>query len=287
MPTPGLSLVGFLDQPEAINLLRNTCVVADQSDAALQAEWQAARAKLGAPVSNAGQPDIQPIPAAGQAYMAQLVAQPWVQGQLQGNMVGATFQMIELAPLLAIQFNVDTARSDHHNGGAGTNAPQLDQLFNMCLPQVPVIENVRTNPFPNPQSPNSLLITSKGLNFYPMAQGLIQTPLGNYVGVQVGVTVPLMHVVRLNGKCFLHNGFHRAIGLLHRGVTHAPCVLRDVPDFDAVGVKPGMTFQPQLLTSADPPTLAHFAQGRAYDVQLKVFTRTIHVSWADHVTTED
>ncbi|CAN7191199.1 hypothetical protein LJR084_000538 [Variovorax sp. LjRoot84] len=287
MPTPGLSLVGFLQQQDAINLLRSTCVVADPSDAALTAEWQAARAKLGPPVPNAGRPGISNVPAAGQAHMAQLVQRPWIQAHLQGDMVGATFQLIELAPLLAMQFNVDIARSDHHNGGVSAPAPNVDDLFSMCLPLVPMIENVRTSAVPNAQNPNALLVTSRGLNFYPMAQGLMQNASGNFIGVQVGVTVPLMHVVRYNGRCYLHNGFHRGVGLLTRGVTHAPCVFRDVADFGAVGLMPNKTFDGAVLESGDPPTLAHFGQGRAYDVQLKIFTRTIHVSWADHVTTED
>jgi hypothetical protein len=63
--------------------------------------------------------------------------------------------------------------------------------------------------------------------------------------------------------------------------------VRDVADFDAVGIKPDMTFQPPVLESTNPPTVGHFGRGDAYDVRLKVFTRTIHVSWADHVTTDD
>lgn len=282
MPTPGLSLVGFLDQQEAVNLLRNSCVVADGTDAALTAEWQAARAKLGPPVANAGNPDIQPVPAAGHAHMAQLTQQPWVLGALQGTLVGATFQMIELAPLLAYQFNVDLARSDHHNGGAAAAAPALDTIFQMCLPLQPIIENVRSNPLPN-----AVLITSKGLNFQQLSQGVMQTPMGHFVGLQVGLSLPLMHVVRHNGRCYLHNGYHRAVGLSRRGVTHAPCIFRDVTDHAAVGIRPNLTFQAQLLESGNPPTVGHLANGRAYDVNLKVFTRTLHVSWADHVTTED
>lgn len=281
MPTPGLSLVGFLDQPEAINLLRSSCVVPDPADAALIAQWQAARAILGAPMQNAGRPDIQPIPAAGQAHMAQLVQQPWVQHHLQNALIGSTFQMIELDALLALQFNVDIARSEHHNGDTAA-PPSTDEMFSMCLPLTPVFENVRTN-----KSQNSLLVTSKGMNFHPQNEGWLPTQVGFFIGYQVGVTIPLMHVVRHNGRCFLHNGFHRAIGLRRRGVTHAPCVFRDVADYDSVGLKPHQTFDSAILESADPPTVGHFAQGRAYAVQLKVFTRTLHVSWADHITTDD
>ena len=59
MPSQGLSLVGFMDQPQAINHLRNDCMPADSSDAALIGEWQAAQGMLGAAIQNAGNPDIQ------------------------------------------------------------------------------------------------------------------------------------------------------------------------------------------------------------------------------------
>ena len=57
MPTPGKSLLGFLEMPAAINYLINTCVMPDPSDVpAMVAIWQGAKAKLGAPIVNAGVP---------------------------------------------------------------------------------------------------------------------------------------------------------------------------------------------------------------------------------------
>lgn len=281
MPTPGLSLVGFLDRQPAIELLRNSCVVQDTSDHALEAEWQAAKDRLGPPMDRAGYPEILPIPSAGQAHMSQLLKQPWVIAQMSNGLSGAQFQMVELDPLLAFQYSVDLARSDHHNGDCDKK-PTTQQLFEMCLPAHFIAEGVRVN-----RGESSVLITSDGLNFRVNAQGLHQTPVGDYVGVQVAMSLPLLHVVRLNGRCYLHNGFHRAVGLSRRGVTHAPCVFRDVQTAASAAITPPYTFGLDALESANPPTVGHFAQGRAYDVTLKVFTRTIHVSWADHVTTRD
>ncbi len=282
MADPGLSLAGFLDSQSAIGVLRRSCVFADTSDAALALEWEQARNKLGAPVQNAGQPDIQPIPAEGQAYMARLEQQAWVAKSLRDDLCGATFQMVELDPLLAFQFDVSLARSAHHTGGAQSGPPSADELFSMCLPWDLRMENIRVN-----TSSQSLLVTSQGLNFLPLAKGLFRTACGSFVGIKVAPSGPFMYVVRYNGRHFLHNGFNRAVGLRRRGVTHAPCVVRDVATPEAVGILPGKTFELPLLESADPPTIRHFAEGRAYDVQLKSFTRTLHVSWADYVTTQD
>jgi hypothetical protein len=282
MPSPGLSLVGFLDQQSAIGVLRRSCVFPDLSDAALAREWQRAVDKLGAPVQNAGQPDIQPIPADGQAYMEQLLQQPWVAKALREDLMGATFQMVELDPLLAFQFDVNTARSHHHTAGAASGPPSTEELFNICLPRDLRMENVRVN-----TTSHSLLVTSQGLNFLPLAKGIFRTACGSFVGIEVAPSGPFMYVAKYNGRYFLHNGFNRAVGLRRRGVTHAPCVVRDEATPQAVGILPGSTFELALLESANPPTIRHFTENRALDVQLKVFSRTLHVSWSDYVTTLD
>jgi hypothetical protein len=282
MPNPGLSLVGFLDQQSAVAVLRRSCVFTDTSDAALVAEWLRARDKLGAPVENAGRPDVQPIPSDGQAYMERLVQQPWVAASLRDDLAGATFQMVELDPLLAFQFEVNTARSHHHTAGAASGPPTTEELLNICLPWDLRMENIRVN-----TTPHSLLVTSQGLNFVPLAKGLFRTACGNFVGIKVATSGPFMYVARYNGLYFLHNGFNRAVGLRRRGGTHAPCVVRDHATPEALGIVPGMTFDVGLLESANPPTVRHFTDGRAHDVQLKSFSRSLHVSWAEYITTQD
>jgi hypothetical protein len=84
MPTPGLSLIGFMDQMHAIRYMQANCVIPNPDIATLTAEWTAARANLGAAFPNAGHPDIQPIPptAEAQTYIQQLLALPWVQEAL-------------------------------------------------------------------------------------------------------------------------------------------------------------------------------------------------------------
>lgn len=280
MPSPGLSLVGFLDQQNAINHLRQACVLPDTSDPALIAEWSAARAKLGPPVAKAGAPDIQPLPAAGIAHVAQLTQQPWVQQALQhqGALLGASFQLVEIEPLLAFQFTVDTARSAHHNGGSPAK-PNFDELLNICLPLQQAVEQIDIQ-----QVPGSMMLKSRSLNLKMLAYGFMH---GAFLGVHVGLALPFVHVVRHNGRCYLHNGFHRTVGLRIRGATHVPCVVRDVPDHQSVGLAPGGTFDAALMESIDPPTLSHFVNGRAHQVTLKSYHRTLHVSWAEYATTHD
>lgn len=100
MPSPGLSLVGFLDQDRAVHHLRTACVPDDPGVDALAAKWRAARARLGPPVSRAGLPEIRPIAPDQAGYVDALRDLSWVAPGL-ALMRGADFAMVEIDPLLA------------------------------------------------------------------------------------------------------------------------------------------------------------------------------------------
>lgn len=276
MPTPGLSLVGFMDQQQAVNHLRHDCVPVDPSDAALTLEWTAAKAKLGGPIPNAGLPDIQDIPAESAGHVQQIV-EAWAKEGFSG-WPGTTFRLIEIEPLLAYQFAIDADRSNHHCK-AFSNPAKPEELLRVCLPLAPQTEDIQFV-----RASQSLIVRARSLNVQTHEQGMI-TP--NTIGITFGVSVPYTHVVRYNGRCYLHNGFHRAYGARLAGATHIPCVFRDVPDPASVGLRPGATFAVSDLESVNPPTMAHFTQGRAYDVRVKVKSRILHVSWAEYVVPEE
>lgn len=283
MTTRGLSLVGFLEEKEAILLLRKSCFFADESDASLSFHWRTGNQKLGPPIARAGSPDIQPIPTAFSSYVSDLQDRPWFKSAVEeSKLTGIDFQMVELEPLLAMQYHVDLARCDHHCGGDGM--PTEEQLFKMCLPTDLAFEGVNVS---WEDGQNSVLIVSKGMNFVLAEEGWMERDCGFFAGVRVASKLPLLHVVKFNDKCYLHNGFHRAVGLRKRGITHAPCLFRDVSDYSATGLDMQNTFSSTLLGSTNPPTVAHFTEERALEVFLKTYTKTVHVSWAEHLTTDD
>jgi hypothetical protein len=270
------------DQDQAITHLRTQCVPADPSDAALIAEWNTAKARLGNAIPNCGQPQIQDIDPQHVGRAQQLLASPWCGPYFAGPASGAQFKMIELDPLLAFQFTISKDRSDHHCA-ALTKPPTVPQLLTLCLPNAPQSETFQT--FSTPAYSNSLMLKSRSLNLQLQGYGVYNAA---FMGIQFGPSLPFLHVVRFNGRCYLHNGFHRALGIRAAGATHAPCVLRDVPDAAAVGIRiDGGTFGQSLLESSNPPTVAHFTQSRAYDVQLRNVARYLHVSWAEYVIPQE
>lgn len=280
MPVPALALYGFLSKAESSAWLRYACILPDDSDAAVDALWTSARANLGAPNARAGKPDIQPLPPAGVAYVTTLVGEQWVADRMQGMLapLGLDFCLVEIDPLLAYQIHVDEDRSKNHGNGVPP-APTLDRLLELCLPIAQPTEPLRVD-----QAPGSMMVSSRSLNFRTLWQGFAQT---GFLGIHVGVSLPFAHVVRFNGRCYLHNGFHRAVALRARGATHIPCILREVPTAQDAGIGAQGAFSQALLESGDPPTLSHFTSGRAANVTMKSFHRVLHISWAEYGTTVD
>jgi hypothetical protein len=280
MPSAGLSLVGFMDQQQAVHHLSKDCVPANPDPAALVEEWRIARRRLGAAIANAGRPDIQPIPATHQNYIRQLSTLPAFQAP-KGSLQDVAFQMVEIEPLLVYQFTVDLTRSAHHSGRL--NNPSLDELLAYCLPLAPVSEPIQATP-----GPQSMIVRTRSLNVGSLQQGMFNAETGTYVGMKFGASLPYLCVARHNGRCYLHNGVHRAYGARRAGVTHLPCIMRDVATHAEVGIRTdGLSFPATLLESNNPPTLAHFVQGRAHDVMLRAQSRILHVSWAAYTIPDE
>ena len=271
----------------AIAHLLAHCVPANPDINALVVEWQTAQTRKGAPML-AGNPNIQDIPATNQTYIKTLMQQPWV-AQFLASMPGAEFKLVEIDPLLTIHFMVDLERSMDRCRAFPQN-PSVADLLPVCLPTTIANEKIDLVRLPDgqakPLSVGSVLLTSRSLNVRVVDAGYFQTE--NKIGVEFGMPVPLVHVVRFNGRCYLHDGLHRAIGARKRGATHVPCLFRDVQSATDIGLKSDWsTFTLPILESADAPTVGHFTQGRAYEVQLKRYKRVVHVSWAEYAIADE
>lgn len=275
MPTPGLTLLGFMSQDQALHYLRNACVPHVGTDAALIAEWNAARAMVAAGPPNAGNPTIADIPGNHAGHIASLRTGPW------HNTIAPDweFKMVEIAPLLAFQFSILTEKTDGHCGGF-SKPPTLAEKLAVCLPLAPTNENLSVS-----HLPQSIMIRGKNLNLRAVQTGMLAP---NVLGLSFGFSVPFVHVVRFDGRCYLHNGFHRVYGAALAGAAEIPCVFRDVTDAEAAGIRTdGTTFALPLLESANPPTMHHFVSGQAYPVELKLMSKVINVSWSDYVVPEE
>jgi hypothetical protein len=279
MPSAGLSLVGFMDQQQALRHLKSACIPKDSSDESLISEWQSARARLGAPLANAGKPRIEPLPESYHNYIQQLIDEPWAAPAFAGPLQGAGFALVEIEPLIAFQFSVDRQRAAHHCQRLG-RPPTVDELLPICLPRSASIEDYTAFP-----GPSSMMIKARSLNLRIAAQGLFDE---TFVGIQFSVSLPFVSVVGCKGRFYLHNGYNRAFGIRMAGAIYMPCMIREVPDLAGAGLRAdGTTFSAALLQSDDVPTLGHFTEGLAYEVTLRAMSRIIEVSWAEYAIPDE
>jgi hypothetical protein len=286
MPTAGLSLVGFMaDEAQAIHHLRNACVPnpGDRPDGELRNDWISAKGKIESfqDCPSPGLPTMTPIDHS-ESHIQRLLQCAWAPQLYHLLAMGASFQMVEIDPLLAFQHAVDTERSNSHCS-ALTGPPTKDELFELCFPP-----NIPTDDWNFSTTLGSMVIRSRSLNLGIIAAGPIVLPnLPNIAGIQFGWSLPFVHVVRYNGRCYLHNGFHRTYGAACAGAKAVPCIFRDVKTAAEAAIMPPHTISLDVLESQRPPTVGHFVRGAAWDVRLRQVSRIINVTWSQHSIAEE
>lgn len=266
MPIPGLSLVAFMDEQDALNYFRRECVVADTADGALRGWWQDARARLCLPSANVGRPEIIEIESKHSGYLAGVPSNPRYAETIAG--MKASFRLVEIAPLLSFQFHVHTDPSRLPFEAAAANPP-MRQILRWCLPHAVRLPKIRVEVVGNEQ-----WIICDDLNYALRPNARISTDLNTSetcVELRYGTRSPFVQVVQFAGRCYLKNGYHRAHQLGVLGITHIPCVFLEATTWEQV-VGPGdpMVFPRQLLESFNPPTCGHFVRGEAYEIILPV-----------------
>jgi hypothetical protein len=79
-------------------------------------------------------------------------------------------------------------------------------------------------------------------------------------GFKIGIAPPFMQVARFQGRYLLRDGYHRSFGLLSRGITRVPALVRD---FDTTENLAPAGMLPQSVWLGDrPPLLRDYHDGR-------------------------
>jgi hypothetical protein len=273
MPLPGLCLMGFMDEPDALAYQQRSCIFEDATEHILRQHYQAARARLGEPMRQAGKPAILALPAKHSMYVDQLRATPLHADLIQK--MGASIKRVEIAPLLAYQFQVHTVQEKTMAAGIGRGS-SLRQMLEVCLPI-----GFENPPWKVKGEGSRMTISSPSLNLVlqsstaPIYGGVSNTPF-SWIGVPFGPASSFVVVAQFEGRCYLKNGYHRAYQLGRLGITHIPCLFVEVAKYEDA-VLPGAVFPRPLLESDNPPTCGHFVHGRAYPVGLREVERVIHI----------
>lgn len=268
---PARSLVGFLDEASAVRYLTSMCVWPDNSAVTAAARWKEARA-LVQPISCLpGVPDVQEIPPRYDKYLRDVTQYPRF-AELAGE--GASFKLVEIDPILCFQLHVldDVVEGFSTKGGAQS----LREHLKLCLPS-----RVQPTPMTIKEEPDGIAIESLDLNLHLLGDAKRTKPPalgGHLTSFLWGRAFPMVHVVRYNGRCYMKNGYHRAVSLRKAGATHVPCLFTEVTSYQQMRANQPGLFGQQVLSSALPPTIGHLASAMAYPVALREYKRVIRIT---------
>ena len=78
-------------------------------------------------------------------------------------------------------------------------------------------------------------------------------------GFAVHVNPSFMQVARSNGRHVLRDGYHRAIGLLEKGIRWVPVLTREFSQHDDMGLQTGLLPR-QVFLGERPPMLTDYQE---------------------------
>lgn len=272
--SPGLLLLGFFREPQALSILNSLCVCPDTRRHALQAICLDARKCRGGPVAKAGVPEICAIPPELKEYAAKVKALD----RLRGGVAGMAFEaeMVEIRPLLAIQAGVFLDRVAEIEGTLGA-VPSSQTLAEVCLPLDAKL-NVSEIQVDIAKLPMKVLTRNPNVSVLGWAVAN-QDPASGLLPMVflVGQREPCIQVIEFNGRHYLRNGYHRAVAAMRLGVTHMPALVMHGTSWDNVHEElgKGWFFDARVL-GEQMPTVSHFEVG--YKLPLKMWELNLEFS---------
>lgn len=89
-----------------------------------------------------------------------------------------------------------------------------------------------------------------------LAPGLPQVKM-QAVTLLVFMGTSYLQVVRYHDRCFIRDGYHRAAGLIRKGITKVPCIFIEAESFEQIAAPPG-SFTYEVLYGDRPPRLTDY-----------------------------
>jgi hypothetical protein len=262
---PGRALIGWMPVEQAKLVLAHNHL--DGQESSTNAERiMHARSNVVERTSRLDQSNIATPPPAGlnQHIGALTAAAPDM------FIAGWQVQMVDLQRLRAIQPVVFTDDAGPRVGNADPS--DVEGLARITVP----LPSTTPLPMQFDQIQRAWTISSPNPNLRIVGQFSGPTPQGpTAVGFLVRQLPSYVQVAQFQGRYLLHDGYHRTLGLLSRGITHAPAFVREFNTYEEMGINPGMLPQESFLGQR-PATLKDYLDDRvAAAVQLPYTRRMI------------
>jgi hypothetical protein len=249
------ALVGWLNDIEGMNILLGRGLTPNDDTSVLMAALQACRGAVEAfppfvaedPILTEYFPGLQDLQQRSEIQAAM--------GSLQWRLA-----VVDLTKVLSFQKVVHVDGLEQRIQGVDDPA----QLLELCIPAT------------QPQPPMGAFGDSDGKGFtissynpnlriaggqlteakVAQAPGLPEVRM-QAVTLLVYMGTSYLQIVRYRDRCFIRDGYHRAAGLLRRGITRVPCIFIEARNFEEVAA-PGGSFTFEVLFGTRPPRVVDF-----------------------------
>lgn len=258
MLRPVQVLLPWLERIDAISALLGFRLPAEGEDVSIHvATYEAQRAALFArPAFEPAALDIAPLPASiaaqGEALLRTL--RPAIEPRDAASRLSAG--LVDLTRLLSFQKAVNL---EHIAQRVAIASPDdWEALAQVCLPSAGVEEELNGT---FDKDGRGVTITSLNPNLRVGPLRTITVPDGSHsrlLGFTLMFGTPHLHVVEYKGRWFLKDGYHRAYGLLARGVTRVPAIVERARSFADVHGGATTLMSQEYLLGAHPPFLTDF-----------------------------
>ena len=197
---------------------------------------------------------VLPCPEHYADHLARVRSRPLFQSLFQSY--ETDLRLVDLAALVPVQPHVDYSFALE----AVPAAPSEQDILDRCLPDRPQVLDVWGG-VSSAQGVGSFTVCSHDLNLIISEVHMDAEPLLK-VTFSLSKTAVFLVVAEVEGRLFLKDGTHRAVGLLARGVEKAPCVVIHqghgrpiiVPDF----------LPKEMLFGPHPPQVRDFLDERLF-----------------------
>jgi hypothetical protein len=242
---PGRFLLGWM-HPEIAHLVSGRA-----DDPALleqdRARIEAARKIVASRPDGIDQQDlVEPMPPELDAHVAALQLTSAAAFFSEGWNVA----IVDLARICAFQPVV-------HTEDAMERTSVVTDLITAATITLPLPQDNGNLPVTYDENQKTLTAVSRNPNL--RVRGLFCGPVNGQtlLGFHVEISPSFLQVVQYQERYYLRDGYHRAYGLLRRGVRRVPAFVRQIDTFEQLGIQPGM-LPHDAVFGERPPMLQDF-----------------------------
>lgn len=245
---PGRALIGWMRPDQAQEFLQRGAAEPGQAADAVKRAHEAVAAR---PAGVDQDALITSAPAELAGHVQALEASPAAKPM---HDEGWTVALVDLTKVCAFQPAIVSDQAL-----ARVQAADKDDLVSIAAITLPLTQD-EVLPFQYDQIHKAWAVTSPNhnLRIADKIGPLPVTPGGGAVGFAVVAGPSFMQVGRYNGRHFLRDGYHRAFGLLSRGITVVPAFVRDITRFEELVPDPRAMLPQDSYQGQRPPVLADY-----------------------------